>query len=83
MVKRFRVPLSEHVAISTIMSDMTNCSWCNKSLKKGQILVSIYKSNNTGTPINVWVHIDCINLMNDVIKQVVKEKGPEMMVHNL
>jgi hypothetical protein len=80
---RFRIKLTEHVAISTIMSKITNCSWCNSLIKQDSVAVCIYKSNTTQNPINAWVHISCLNELNDRVQSEAKLKGSEIMAKNL
>jgi hypothetical protein len=77
-------PILKTVRISKLKSEHTSCSICGEKLISGKHYLTIIKICQSGSPVQLWTHIKCIEtLKNELDKRYTEEIKRKIMVEDL
>jgi hypothetical protein len=77
--------LFKNARLSQIRSDSTCCSICGGKLIRDHHYLVIYKDCTSSTPVNAWIHIDCVKKLHDSVENIKKNQEimKKIMINNL
>ena len=77
--------ISDYIRISKLKSGWVRCSYCGQKLIPEHYYLTIYKNSGSSIPSNAWLHIGCIEKLNNDINELKNDKlfNNEIMINNL